>query len=122
MKARSKRLSKITVEHSSIVGERLFINISLPVVTSLGGKLHWLLIINDKSESIFSFFLKEKSDLATTMISFVIELKSKHKMIVKCIHCDNKCENKSLKIHTKKEIWSYFSSKLHQITQKKLSS
>ena len=60
-RARNKNVSKTPVEHSSIVRERLFIDISSPTVTGLGGKCHSFLIVCGKFEYICSFFLKVKS-------------------------------------------------------------
>ena len=97
-KARNKNVSKTPVECSGIVGERLFIGNSLSTTTSLGRKHYWLLVVNDKSDDMWSFFLKEKSDLATTMMNFVKELKSKHGMNAKLIFCDNNSETRHSKM------------------------
>ena len=57
-------MGKTPVEHSSIIVEHLFLDISAPTVTSLGGKWHWLLVVDDKSDNPWGFFLMKKSDLS----------------------------------------------------------
>ena len=66
-KIRNKNLSKTPVKCSNIVGERLFLGVSSPLVTSLGGKCHWHLLVDDKSDTLGSSSLKEKSDLVATI-------------------------------------------------------
>ena len=40
----------MAVAQSKIDGKRLYINISLPSNLSLGGKKHWLLVIDDSPD------------------------------------------------------------------------
>ena len=46
-KERNKNVSKILVEHSSMTGEHLFLDINLPTAKSLGGRHYLLLVIED---------------------------------------------------------------------------
>ena len=70
-KAKQCAVSKKAVPCLQILGERLFFNISSPSTLTFGRKCHWLLFINDCSDYCWSFFLKEKSDLAQTMSGLV---------------------------------------------------
>ena len=45
--------------------------ISAPYLLHLGGKCHWLLVIDNCSNYCWHFFLPEKSDLAQTMLALV---------------------------------------------------
>ena len=76
-------------------GERLFFDISSPSTPTFGGKHHWLLVINDCSDYCWSFFLKEKSDLAQTMLGLVNNLKIKLNLQVQRLCCDNAGKNQA---------------------------
>ncbi len=45
-KAKQRKINKIAVEHSTVPGERLYLDISLPNTVSLSGKKHWLRIVD----------------------------------------------------------------------------
>ena len=57
-------INKNPEQRASKSGERLMFDILSPTAVSLGGKRHWLLVMDDYSDKIWSFFLKTKSDLA----------------------------------------------------------
>ena len=65
IKAKQKNVPKVTETKSTVAGERLFVNISLVKFPSFGGSKFWLLLMDDASSKTDSFFLKEKSELAT---------------------------------------------------------
>ena len=67
-KARQANLNKKTVPRCNIPGERLYIDISSPTAKSLSGKRHWLLVLDDCTYFVWSYFLKEKSDLQHEVI------------------------------------------------------
>ena len=69
-KAKQSAVSKKAVHHSKMLGERLFLYITSPTIPTFGSKHHWLLIVDDCSKYIWSFFLKEKSNLMETMLGF----------------------------------------------------
>jgi Reverse transcriptase (RNA-dependent DNA polymerase)/gag-polypeptide of LTR copia-type len=92
-KAKVKKTNKITTKPTSTVpGERISIDISSVNQKSYGGSKFWLLILDDATDMIWSFFLKQKSELPNKVIDFIKELKSDNK-IVKYIRCDNSGEN-----------------------------
>ena len=81
-KAKEQDVSKKAVAQSKLLGERLFFEISSPSTPIFGGQKCWLLIIDDNSHFIWSFFLKEKSDLANGMIGLIKNLKNKYNLQV----------------------------------------
>ena len=81
-------------------------DISLPTVTSLGGKHHWLLAVYDKSDYTWSFFLKEKSYFMITVIGLIKDLKAKHGIEMEWICCNNAGENKAFENLYKKNVWA----------------
>ena len=52
-----------SVEQSKVDDERLLIDISSSNAKSLGGKCHWLLVLDDGSDNAWNYFLKQKRDL-----------------------------------------------------------
>ena len=76
--AKKCAVSKKAVPHLKILGEKLFFDITSPSSLTLGSKWHWLLIIDDSSNYIWSFFLKEKFNLADTMVGLIENLKTKY--------------------------------------------
>ena len=74
-KARQANLNKKTVTRFNIPGKRLCIDISSPTAKSLGGKCHWLLVLDDCKDLIWSYFLKEKFDLQHEVICLIKDLK-----------------------------------------------
>ena len=108
-KAKQKNLNKVTEERSKEVGERLFFDITPMKHPSYGGSRNWLLILDDYSDYTWSFFLKEKSDLAECMVDFIQDLEAKHDIKVKNIRCDNAGENKAFaKLACKKKLGLQF--------------
>ncbi len=77
-------------------GERLFLGISLPQTTSIGGKKNWLLVLDDCTDLAWSYFLKNKSNLKDEILALIKELKAKFGITVKYIRCDNAGENIAL--------------------------
>ncbi len=63
--------------------ERISIDISSPKPTSIGGKKHWLLAVDDYSDFSWSYFLKKKSELKDHIVGLIKELKNKHGISVK---------------------------------------
>lgn len=74
-KARQANVNKLPTQRSTIKGERLFIDISSPNTPSLGGKTHWLLIVDDCTGYTWSYFLRQKRDLPKTALKHIRELK-----------------------------------------------
>ena len=61
---------------------------------SLGRAKFWLLVVDECTKMMWSFFLKQKSNAASVMIPFLKDLETKHGKKVRYIYCDNADENK----------------------------
>ena len=77
-------------------GYRLFIDISSFKHESMGGKRHWLIVVDKFSDCSHSLFLKRKSDQIEMIPIWIKELKVKYGIDIKYIRLDNSWENKSL--------------------------
>ena len=77
-------------------GYRLFIDISSFKHESMGGKRHWLIVVDKFSDCSHSLFLKRKSDQIEMIPIWIKELKAKYVIDIKYIRLDNSWENKSL--------------------------
>ena len=62
---------------------------SSPSTPTFDGKRHWLLVIDNCNNYCCSFFLREKSDLAKTMLGLINALKVKFNFQVQCFLCNN---------------------------------
>ena len=78
-------------------GYRLFIDISSFKHESMGGKRHWLIVVDEFSDCSLSFFLKRKNDQIELFPDWIKELKAKYGIDIKYIRLDNSGENKGLK-------------------------
>ena len=72
--------------------EKLSFDLSSVKTKSLGGSKFWLLIIDDATDMCWSKFLKKKSDLCDTMMTFLHHLKTKG-FEVKYLKCNDAGEN-----------------------------
>ena len=77
-------------------GYRFFIDISSFKHESMGGKRHWLIVVDKFSDCSHSFFLKTKSYQIKMIPIWLQELKAKYGIDIKYIRLDNSGENKSL--------------------------
>ena len=77
-------------------GYRMFIDISSFKLESMGGKRHWLIVVDEFSDCSHSFFLKRKSDQLKLFPNWIKELKAKYRIDIKYIRLDNSGENKGL--------------------------
>ena len=53
-KAKKGNVDKKAVDHSKVLEERLFFDISLLLTPTLGGKNHWLLVIEDGTDYVWN--------------------------------------------------------------------
>ena len=77
-------------------GYRLFIDISSFKHESMGGKRHWLIVVDEFSDCSHSFLLKRKSDQIELFPIWIKELKAKFGIDIKYIRLDNSGESRSL--------------------------
>jgi transposase InsO family protein len=94
-KARQSNISKTTDARSQIKGERLFIDLSWTQEPSYGGTMFWLLVMDDFSGYVLSYFLKNKDAVSETIIELIRNLKHQ-KTTVRIIRCDNAGEHLTL--------------------------
>jgi hypothetical protein len=64
--------------HAKHNGERLFMDISSIKTTSYGGSKYWLLVVDNKTDYSWSYFLKRKSETKEKICALVLELKTKN--------------------------------------------
>ena len=102
-KAKCKNMSKDSGPRSNIPGDCIFFDISSLQQKRYGDSKFCLLIVDQCTDMSWSYFLKCKSDLATTMIKFIKDLRAKHgKKKATIMRCDNAAENKSFEWLSKK--------------------
>ena len=77
-------------------GYRSFVDISSFKHECMGGKRHWLIVVDEFSDCSHSFFLKRKSDQIELFPIWIKELKAKYGIDIKYIRLDNSWENRSL--------------------------
>ena len=64
-----------------------------PKATSIGGKRHWLLCLDDQSDIVY-IFLSHKGMLMIELVYFVKMLYVGFDIKVRAVRCDNAGENK----------------------------
>ena len=79
-------------DKSDVPGERLHMDISSIKARSLGGAKYWLLVLDEATGFIFSYFLKQKSETASVIVGLVKHLQTLGKT-TRFIRCDNAGEN-----------------------------
>ncbi len=95
-KAKQKSVSIQLQPKSDTPGERMFLDISSIKGESFGQSKFWLMALDDCTDYAKSFFLKKKGDTAETIVSYVLDLKERSKIVVKYIRCDDAGENRAL--------------------------
>jgi GAG-pre-integrase domain len=92
-KAKQKNMNQTTSHPSREIGGKINIDISSVLNSSYGGANFWLLIQDDFTGYLWSFFLKHKSALPSTMIEWLYLVKKELKLSIKTISLDNSGEN-----------------------------
>ena len=88
-------MSKDSGPKITIPGERILFEISSVQQKRYGGSKFWLFIVDQCTGMSWSYFLKLKSDLDTTMIKFIKDLQATYgKKKATIMRCDNAGENK----------------------------
>ena len=70
---------------------------------SMGGRQHWVMLVDEATKYKKSFFLKKKNEQVEPIIDWIKALKARHKIQVKIIRCDNAGENKVLERESDKK-------------------
>ena len=84
-------------------GYRMFIDISSFKHECMGGKLHWLIVVDEFSDCSHNFLLKRKSDQIELFPTWIKELKAKYGIDIKYIRLDSGGENKGLQDECEKQ-------------------
>ena len=95
-KMRQKNIPKSKVKQANAPGDRLFLGISLIKYQSLGGARFWVLIMDDCSSFLSSFFLKKKSNLKNKGVFMFKKIENNFNLKIKRVRCENAGENLSL--------------------------
>ena len=74
----------------------MYLDISSMRKPSMGGRQHWVMLVDEATKYKKSFFLKKKNEQVEPIIDWMKALKARHKIQVKIIRCDNAGENKVL--------------------------
>jgi hypothetical protein len=95
-KAKRKKLKKQSLNRSERSGERFGFDISYLKNSSFGGSKFWLLVVDEATSMVWSYFLRRKSETQKAMLEFIQTMKSQNTDRAKYIRCDNSPENKKL--------------------------
>ena len=91
-KAIAKGVSKTGSEIEQKPGDRMYVDISGPYPTTVGGSKYWVMAVDGHSRMKFSGFITRKSEIAKFVEGILGKMKTfGHK--VKLIRCDNAGEN-----------------------------
>jgi hypothetical protein len=103
-KAKKKVLKEIR-NKIEIAGERLAFAISYLKSSSFRGSKFWLLLIDEATSVVWSYFLRRKSETQRELLEFIQTMKAQDSGRVKFVRCDNSPENKSLAAEVQKKGW-----------------
>jgi hypothetical protein len=70
-KIKKTPINKDPSDRAKHIGDRMFIDISKLNTASTIGSTYWLLIVDDHSDYVWSYFLKKKSDSVATTLQFL---------------------------------------------------
>jgi len=93
--ARQKNVAKVTKVMAQKIGERLYIDISSVEQKAHDGARFWVLVVDDKSNKSWSFFVSHRDQQVDPVFELLLLL-HKNKTPVKYIRADNAGENKLL--------------------------
>ena len=113
-KIRQKNIPKKNEDKSKNPGERMYLDISLMRKPSMGGRKHWVMLVDEATKNKKSFFLKKKNEQVEPIIDWIKALKARHKIQVKIIRCNNAGENKVLERESDNNELGLFLSIQHQ--------
>ena len=86
----------------------MYLDISSMREPSMGGRQHWLRLVDEATKYKKSFFLKKKNEQVEPIIDWIKPLKARHEIQVKIVRCDNAGENKSWKESQTRMNWGLF--------------
>ena len=74
----------------------MYLDISSMRKPSMGGRQHWVMLVDEATKYKKSFFLKKKNEQVEPIIDWIKAIKARHEIQVKIIRCDNAGENQVL--------------------------
>ena len=74
----------------------MYLDISSMRKPSMGGRQHWVMLVDEATKYKKSFFLRKKNGQVEPSIEWIKALKARHEIQVKIIRCDSAGENKVL--------------------------
>ena len=108
-KIKQKNIPKKNEDKSMNPGERMYLDISSMRKPSMGGRQHWVLLVDEATKYKKSIFLKKKNEQVEPIIDWIKTLNARHKIQVKIVRCDNAGEHKVLEIESNQnELGSIF--------------
>jgi hypothetical protein len=102
-KIRVKNFGHNDDNQASKFGERIAIDISSVKFVSYGGAKFWLLIQDEYTGYLWSFYLSAKSELPDTVISLIKTVQQEHNTTIMNIRRDNAGENLKLQVYANTE-------------------
>jgi hypothetical protein len=93
------RMKNIPKENDNIAtkkGERLLIDISWIKTATYAVNRYWLLVMDEYTNFLWSFFMKTKDETKNHVITLVLDLQKDKNITVNFIRCDNSGENKDI--------------------------
>jgi hypothetical protein len=88
-------INKDATPHSTLPGERIFIDISKLTQPSIKNSKFWLIVIDDATDFTWSYFLTKKSDTTSKLLHIITDMQNNNTP-VRRIRCNNAGENQSL--------------------------
>ena len=95
-KIRQKNIPKKNEDKSKNPGERMYLDISSMRKPCMGGRQHWVMLVDKATKYMKSFFLKMKNEQVEPIIDWIKALKARHKIQIMIIRFDNAGANKVL--------------------------
>jgi Reverse transcriptase (RNA-dependent DNA polymerase) len=95
-KIRMKNMPKLATNPSTRKLERLMIDISYIKSHSLGQNNYWLLMMDEYTHLLWSFFIPKKNLVSKTLLPILILLEKEHDLKIKFIRSDNAPEHVEL--------------------------
>ena len=74
----------------------MYLDISSMRKPSMGGRQHWVMLVDEATRYKQNFFLKKKNEQVEPFIDWIKAFKVRHEIQVKTVRCDNAGENKVL--------------------------
>ena len=102
-KVRQENIPRKNEDKSKNPGERMYLDISSMRKPSMGGREHWVILVDEATKYKKSFFLKKKNEQVEPITDWIKALKARRNIQVKTIRCDNAGENNVLERESDKK-------------------